>query len=136
MSRDQCSLVTPGKGLGGTDANPLAAGRVLCIGSCRRAEWQSPVWAAHVPPLPSVLILKVRCMAEVSAYLWVTAGSPASPSLQPQPGPSPSPIPSAADRLQALFTVDGPGVEQALRIVTSSSGLSFPFSHPEDKQAC
>lgn len=45
------------------------------------------VGGTHPPPI-SVLILKVRCMAEVSAYLWVTARSLASPSLQPQPGPS------------------------------------------------
>lgn len=95
------------------------------------------VGGTHRPPThTSVLILKVRCMAEVSAYLRVTARSLASPSLQPQPGPSPSPTPSASDRLQALFTVDGSGVEQVPRIVAGSLGLSFPFSHPEDKQAC
>lgn len=40
-----------GKGRGGMDAIFLSGSRMPCMGSCRRGEWQSPVWAAQTPPL-------------------------------------------------------------------------------------
>lgn len=113
-----------GKGLGGMDAIALAGSRMPCMGSCRRGEWQSPVWRHR--PLPSVLILKVRCVPVASAYLLVTRPL-ASPSLQLQPQPQ-GLLPLAG--FMALLKIDGPG-ERVPGMATGFSSFSFPFFHPE-----